>query len=466
MDYYENYCRLLDQLNFKFETKKVTHHINVNCHLLPFKIGEPSRVDFTNGFYRILGEFARIELGRKWDENKNINSIFSKEYIENLEIKDNGELYFENLLNEYLFDNKNQLNILNPYLFMYIPLSKNRRAKGEKDIAIFIRDVFCKNNDSLPNFLDNKDSNHIIVNFILNNVPNLPKAETKEKYTGVLDYIVELFENDIDFAVKHENFLVENIDKIFAYYYFFYITQFSLKVNQGFNADLTKNDKLYYLLDWESASKNRKTIGEGYSFLKERNKLLFVKMNVIDQLNTLLGTEGLLECELLEYYKKLDFDSQNSFISYLKKWISNYQYVRNFDTSKVSPEEYLDELSDNLEELVKSLSDSLNHKNGITSQIKNLYALNIEEIGKQYFLKRRGSYGYVFNINREMLLVLTALCVKSEKIKLTQLFEEYEKRGLYFDRYSQEEIVNFLTKLNLIDKKSDSGDAQYVKPIL
>ena len=42
----------------------------------------------------------------------------------------------------------------------------------------------------------------------------------------------------------------------------------------------------------------------------------------------------------------------------------------------------------------------------------------------------------------------------------------YERRGLFFDRYSKEEIVNLLNTWNLIDKKSDSGDAQYVKQIL
>ena len=51
-------------------------------------------------------------------------------------------------------------------------------------------------------------------------------------------------------------------------------------------------------------------------------------------------------------------------------------------------------------------------------------------------------------------------------ISLKQLFIEYEKRGVYFDRYSRESIVELLNKLNLIEKKSDSGDAQYVKPIL
>ena len=61
---------------------------------------------------------------------------------------------------------------------------------------------------------------------------------------------------------------------------------------------------------------------------------------------------------------------------------------------------------------------------------------------------------------------LNLLCVKEDKIKLNDLFKEYERRGLFFDRYSKEEIVNLLNTWNLIDKKSDSGDAQYVKSVL
>ena len=62
--------------------------------------------------------------------------------------------------------------------------------------------------------------------------------------------------------------------------------------------------------------------------------------------------------------------------------------------------------------------------------------------------------------------MITALCVKEDRIKLNDLFKEYERRGLFFDRYSKEEIINLLNTWNLIDKKSDSGDAQYVKSIL
>ena len=53
-----------------------------------------------------------------------------------------------------------------------------------------------------------------------------------------------------------------------------------------------------------------------------------------------------------------------------------------------------------------------------------------------------------------------------QKIKLNDLFIEYERRGLFFDRYSKEKIVELLNTWNLIDKKSDSGDAKYVKRIL
>lgn len=42
----------------------------------------------------------------------------------------------------------------------------------------------------------------------------------------------------------------------------------------------------------------------------------------------------------------------------------------------------------------------------------------------------------------------------------------YKARGIFLDNTSKEYLQDFFTKLNLIDKKSDSGDAQYVKRIL
>ncbi len=86
--------------------------------------------------------------------------------------------------------------------------------------------------------------------------------------------------------------------------------------------------------------------------------------------------------------------------------------------------------------------------------------------GADVFLKNRGSIGAVFNMSHEMLLLLTAVCVKEERMPLNRLFEEFSKRGVAFDRHSKKMIIELFDSHNILDKKSDSGDAQYVKRIL
>lgn len=456
MDFSENYMQLLQNMNFNPDTGSLKHNINKNSHLLPFKTREPERVIFENGFLNIIGELSRILLNKTWVKDIELKKIISR-IISDVDIEEGTEDYLEKLVKEYLFDDKNQLKIFDPYLFLYVPLSPNKRSKGEKDISLFFRDIFCRDNPDLVNFFKNKHSDHIIINLILNNISNLSKKQTDPSYIPVLNDIADLFNEDINFLLNHKKFLMGNIDLIFAYYYYFYVSQLTLKISKGFSAD-DRIDDLYYLLDWESASRNRKSLDKGYNFLKNLSSSLFTKMTLIDQLNTLLGTRGLLEHEMIDYFNNLDSDSQKNFLLYLKKWVLEYRNAREFDVIN---------LPDDFEGLTKILFDSLNDvKRGISPEPKSRYALNLEAIAKQYVLKRRGSYGYVLNVNRDLLRVMTALCVKDKNIKLNQLFEEFEKRGLFFDRLSQGEIVNYLTKLNLIDKKSDSEDAQYVRPVL
>ncbi|WP_241958117.1 DNA phosphorothioation-dependent restriction protein DptG [Staphylococcus agnetis] len=82
------------------------------------------------------------------------------------------------------------------------------------------------------------------------------------------------------------------------------------------------------------------------------------------------------------------------------------------------------------------------------------------------FLKNRGSLGKTLTLKKEMLILLTAIIVKEEKMLIKDVFLEFEKRGVYFDRYTREEIALFYEKMNILDKKSDSGDVKYVKSVL
>ena len=48
-------------------------------------------------------------------------------------------------------------------------------------------------------------------------------------------------------------------------------------------------------------------------------------------------------------------------------------------------------------------------------------------------------------------MLLTAISVKHQKISLKQLFIQFERRGVYFDPYSREAIIELFNKLNLIE---------------
>ena len=453
MDFSDNYNILLDYMNVDFEKKKVQHIFNRNSPFFPFKMNK-GRATFDNGFYNVFGEFSRILLDKRMKNNFSLNEIINDVTDNDIEIEEGNEEYLTKLLKEYIFNEKNELKLLHPYLYLYIPLSLGKRSSGEKELALFLRDIFCLHNQNLIDFFKSNGSNHIIINLILDNAPELEDYKTEIKYSSKLSYINQVFTDDINFAIKNNQFFLDNMDNIFAYYYFFYISQLILKISKRLNCD-DDVEELFYLLDWENASKNRKTLNNGYRFLKNETDNALSKVNLIFQLNTLLGTEFYLEKELQDYFNNLNQDNQQDCLRYLKKWICDYRSIRSLDEIQ---------LSNDYDKLVDSLLETLNES--LQRKQVSLFTLNLEEIAKPYFLKRRGSYGYVLNINRDMLLMLTALCVKDNKIKLNQLFKEYEKRGIFLDKYSKVEVVNFLTKLNLIDKKSDSGDAQYVKPVL
>ena len=49
---------------------------------------------------------------------------------------------------------------------------------------------------------------------------------------------------------------------------------------------------------------------------------------------------------------------------------------------------------------------------------------------------------------------------------LKDVFNELQQRGVYFDRLSRERVIRLFERVNVLEKLSDSGDAQYVKGIL
>ncbi|WP_054200015.1 DNA phosphorothioation-dependent restriction protein DptG [Clostridium baratii] len=456
MDYLENVKELKISMRIKEDKKGAKHTINVRAPFLPFKTRKPERPKFKRGFNGVVGEVARILSENKFSKDINLEECVS-EITSVVECKyEEDEKYLKEIITNYLLDKDGDINLFHPYLYQYIQLTEGPEGKGESDIARFICDVILMNNYKFKSFFEKNDTNHMITKLIISKLDNLVHYESKEVFVNNLSFISDVAIEDVDFLYKHKEFFLKNFSNLLAYYYFYYITQLGIKLNKRSGADYSKPEEIYYLLDWESASRNRKSVENGYKLIKSQCKNLLININIIEHLNFIFGVKNKNFKQIYDLFKAMNEYEKKELLEALKKWVDFY--IDFFELEKIeTPLEY--------ESLVKVLSDSLIAQNELA--IRSRYFLSIEEIGKKYFLKvRGGTYGYMLNITQEMLLLITAISIKEEKITLKSLFKEYERRGIFFDNYSKEKVVELLDKLNLIDKKSDSGDAQYVKSIL
>ncbi|NQY07757.1 MAG: DNA phosphorothioation-dependent restriction protein DptG [Flavobacteriaceae bacterium] len=86
-----------------------------------------------------------------------------------------------------------------------------------------------------------------------------------------------------------------------------------------------------------------------------------------------------------------------------------------------------------------------------------------EQIGKT-FLSNRGPSGKVLVLDQDTILLLTNLAIgDKEQLHFQELMERFNQRGVYFDSRSIDELINLYERVGNIDRKSDSGDAIYVK---
>ena len=290
----------------------------------------------------------------------------------------------------------------------------------------------------------------------MDSVEEIKEVEERNIFKSILNDIFIEKNEDLEYLLKNKDFALKNLDKFFAFYYFQFILQTALNIDRIRNVkEGVKLYPLYYTLEFEKITSSRITNTRGYNLIKEINKYTLVNENLLGYLNILIREINkdenfytFTDIFNLNYEKQLDLNQE------LKIVLSEYKKV-------LKKEEEIEiNLENNIELLKKWLAED------ITNETISRYHLSVEEIGKLMFLKNRGSLGKTLSLKKDMIILLTALIVKDEKKLIKDVFMEFEKRGVYFDRYTKEEIMIFYEKMNILDKKSDSGEVKYVKPVL
>lgn len=451
--------------NFKFVDEPVqgkvglTHKTGEKYKLLPYVANEKTLVSEFSG---VVGAFSRIICDKDLSEKFNVEA-FIEEVVEQVaDFKGNmSKEYFKDIVKTMFIDN-GELVDFDIKTINYIP-----STNADIRIATFLYSVLMDKDlkEDIKTHYD-REVDNIMYKLVLKSLPTLKDKETSMgEYNCYLPYVREKFIEDFKFIITNEELYKDSLKRFLEYYYMYYISQLVMKLNSFESADLSKPDALYYTLDWERTSKTRTAYQFGLEKIKKDIKSLFSHAVVLELLNHNHIEEALDYKKLAERFRNIEKNDINKQLSDLVELYKNQIKDVPWDgfaftnrNSDVNGFEIVYELF-----RVVGYQFEESTRNRANESYSNWYLKFLQ----QNFAKRRGQLGYNLNMTEDDIILMTKICIKDKgKMKLNNLMKEFEQRGLFFDMESHKKIVQLYEKLNLLEKKSDSGDAQYVKSVL
>lgn len=463
------------------------HPTGNTIKLFPFRTkGAEKCVNEFRLFNGIVGECFRIARGEKFDpkfkteKSATFNTKLKEYIIEQAKSKVSTDYTnkFEEILQSLFFEDKNRLIKFNGQVLPYMNFTDDHPAL--KDISRFFLDVLV-DKKTLQEISDSSSSADNLFYQLL--VECLPEHKDQDygassiPFTNEINDIQILFRSDFETLSSDKEGLLNNIENLFKLYYFFYMIQLTKRLNHF--GQLKEMSPVYFTLDWEAISASRIGYEFGWKSIEPDVWKLFTHANTVELLNyiSINGKQlGSYE-EIFAIHEKLDDQSGKQLI---KSVTELRKYYVNICPVDLNEEEALHDVKSALDKIVRQddcdLLQEIKHlyvtvdfvleKTG-RKAAGNRYADWIYRFIKINYTKTRGNLGLTTNLTQEVLLFLVKLCVgKENKIRLNQLWKEMERRGIIFDEGSKTEIIKLFERINLLEKKSDSGDAQYVKSII
>ncbi|MBI6874890.1 DNA phosphorothioation-dependent restriction protein DptG [Clostridium aciditolerans] len=452
----------IDQIKKKYRMNNGGIQHNYEKWLLPYVVTKEIQMTEFSG---VMGAFSRIicnkELNSEFDVEEFIRNV--EESIEKFEGKTSKEA-LRNIIKTMFIDKNNNLVNFDLKTINYISASKE-----DIKFAEFLYSIFYdyKLNTTINEHY-NKNSNNILNKLVLQSLPKLVDKEYKmNQYKCYLPYIKDLFIKDFKYLIQNEELYKNNLKRFLEYYYLFYVSQLSMKLNKFEKADFDKNETLYFTLSWESISKNRTGYKFGLEKLIKNVSSLFSHTITLDLINYHNLENKLTYKEIFDLLQTVDEGkAENEINNVYDMYIEAISDIRWIDV-KLPNKDTQNKAFNKILKLFSAIDYQFNNTNTNRKDMYKFYANKFLNFINKSFGKRRGSLGWCLTLNEEDIIFLTKLSINNnERLKLSSLFAEFEKRGISFDRDSQAKIIQLYEKLNLLEKKSDSGDAQYVRSIL
>lgn len=428
--------------------------------------------------HNIFGEVLSVK------KSADIEADLKNKMIEQLECDDEKlEMVFKDLIESLYFDKTNSNSTTSVALLRYLPASK------QKDFGKFVYDVFLEDETKCKlrkvicaeaNPLDD------MVKVAYGSLNVLKKISPKREYSRVfgrdLEELFVLMNKDFRAALDNNTDAMAELEFLFAYYLFIYLSQFAMRVDKALDGD---SSIVYPMFKGakEAVSEDRECVTYGWKRVEKKTQKIFKHMIVLNMLNCHTNdTQYFTYSDLYSLYDQNpeEREEMDNAVDYI---IEQYTLVHKHDTDvpgknvDFSQIDYPVEADHSLRfrkkvkylyECVSLQLDSKNYRQNVVSYV----AGNYNHILKMRFVKSWGQLGQMMMITNEDLITMISICQRTSDrmnnergLQIQDMFCEFEKRGLYMDGKTRQYVIDYLIQINLIDSKCDSEEAQYVKRI-
>lgn len=465
-----------DKLEDNFQTGKQK--------LLPFTLNpiSGSVYDGTCGLNGVAGEFYRIKTQSTVDPiytPQGTEETLRKELSDKFKMPADDIERFIQVFNDVIFENET-INVIDLSFFSFVPMKyfdkaheKDKRVNKYKSGQPKIADYYASIAENMDIEFETKEKDLFceVVNKCLQK--DSIGARTERDRYFILPFVKQQFSEDIKWLLRQNNKVVVKYLPLMLYFYASYslmqTLMFMNKANWQYSID--KPRPITYMLSSERASEGQAAVKKGWAAQEHFPETFLNKMSAyaqaLDILNSMFEDEEELMTfqEILERFSKMDFTNEAKTIcEIVLNTYQDYKYelLDDRDTEPHPIAEKKEINIENYEEFVNFLLDRcLTYQSVDYPRMKvALYSL----VSIKMFEKRR-DYS-VLVLDEEMLLFLVAMVAKEDRIRMEDLYKRFHEYGIDFSFQTKNAISDYLLKLNLLERKSDSGEAQYVRVVL
>jgi len=284
-----------------------------------------------------------------------------------------------------------------------------------------------------------------------------PKKNSGNEACPYLPYLTDKFQTDLSFLSKRPHYLVNNFDAVIRLYGFLYPAQLALNIKDWSNGEPSPKP-CFFIIDNEKASEERSMVKSyGYSQLNEYLEYLFPYLVMNESIQDKQSVKPLWD--LFQNLSAKDVEDLNAY---------GHAYAQDRNERKLYNINQGWQNSDNPKEVVNQLLDlsykQFDKKVGRLTIYNDTAVKGVLQSLCSPFIQRRGRAGQVLTFNQDYLVLLTNLAIgERDKLRLHELIVEFENRGVFFDKQTQQNLVDFYERMGNVERMSDSGDAVYVR---